>query len=224
MHRLPAATTLVAAALVAATGCVAVSPQTTGHGRPHSVSRPAGPIGPGHAREALTDIGPDASGGPPGDPSRDPTSHAPPGTAADGSDPKAPRNPADPRSPRDPVDPAPADPADPREPTDRAHPSDSVRSPSKNSSNSSPPSRDSRPPETSEHPPEPPSRPAPPPREDSPLPQRPPQAPPSSGRAADPRPAPPRSSGGGVCSLGHTYGHWEQGSDASRICGQVYGH
>ncbi|MEU5419415.1 hypothetical protein [Streptomyces sp. NPDC020667] len=223
MHRLPAATVLVAAALVAATGCVSVSPQPTGHGRQHSLSRPAGPVGPGRAREALVDIGPDASGGPPGDPSRDPTSHAPPGTPTDGWSPEDPR---DPRPPRDPADPAPADPAGPREPVDRSHtshgsrPSESAKSPPGNSSS---PSRDSGRGETSGRPPEPPSRPAPA-GEDSPLPRNPPQAPPTSGRAAEPRQAPPRSSGGGVCSLGRTYGHWEQGSDASRICGQVYGH
>ncbi|MEV6669320.1 hypothetical protein [Streptomyces sp. NPDC051162] len=222
MHRLPAATALVAAALVAATGCVAVPSQPTGHGRQHSLSRPGGPAGPGRPREALIDIGPDASGGPPGDPSRDPTSHAPPGTPTDGWSPG---------DPRDPADPAPADPADPREPADRSHdsrPSESTKSPPRNSSSpsrdSGPASRDSGPAETSGRPPEPPGRPGPT-GEDSPLPRNPPQAPPTSGRAAEPRPAaPPRSSGSGVCSLGHTYGHWEQGSDASRICGQVYGH
>ncbi|MCC3771757.1 hypothetical protein K6I34_004873, partial [Streptomyces sp. UNOC14_S4] len=93
MHRLPATAALAAVALVAAAGCVAVPSQSTGHdaARPHH-SRSAGPEpGPGRAREALVDIGPDASGKPQGDPSRNPSSHAPPGTPADPRDPHDPR-------------------------------------------------------------------------------------------------------------------------------------
>ncbi|PAU46127.1 hypothetical protein CK936_25775, partial [Streptomyces albireticuli] len=54
--------------------------------------------------------------------------------------------------------------------------------------------------------------------------------PPASGLASEPRkeapaPAPaPAKGGGNVCAMGRDYGRWQQGDDANRICGQVYGH
>lgn len=70
--------------------------------------------------------------------------------------------------------------------------------------------------------------PAPGPVHEAPPPQAP--APPPPAQHADPRPAPePRRPAPappartGVCGLGETYGRWQQGSDASRICRQVYG-
>ncbi|MFI9723528.1 hypothetical protein ACIHFE_28390 [Streptomyces sp. NPDC052396] len=66
----------------------------------------------------------------------------------------------------------------------------------------------------------PPARPAPPPAPAPPPPRAEPRP------APEPRPPAPAPAPGarpGMCALGESYGHWQQGGDASRICRQVYG-
>ncbi|MEU3353213.1 hypothetical protein [Streptomyces sp. NPDC037389] len=227
MHRVPSAAVLVAVAMSAAVGCVSVSP------RPLA---PGGPGGPravqGPARESLTVTGPGASRPPSPDGRPAPGVDGAPGPTADPFrtgpyDPYAPKNPADPKDPKDPADPTmPWDPPGPS----RAAGGDqgARRSPDAPSLVAPPPATD---PGGAWRAPSPERRaerqePAPaPPEPERPAPR---PAPEPEERHAAPAPAPAPASRGqqqgkGLCALGDSYGKWEKGGDASRICHQVYG-
>ncbi|MEV4438716.1 hypothetical protein AB0K09_06770 [Streptomyces sp. NPDC049577] len=201
MHRIPATVALVAVALSTAAGCVSVSEPV--RGRP-----PLPRITPGPAREALIDTGPDdAAEGPSSDSAGEPSPHS-----------------AETRAPASGRDDAPgpphADDARAARGGDDTGPGESA----------TPPART-------------PDRPSVEPYRLAPAPFRlrvpaPPAAPPPVGREVEephrapereaqpprrPAPAPRMGPGAGVCGLGEQYGRWQQGSDASRICHQVYG-
>ncbi|MEU8584442.1 hypothetical protein [Streptomyces abikoensis] len=228
MHRVPSAAVLVAVAMSAAVGCVSVSP------RPLAPGGPDGPraVHQGPARESLTVTGPGASRPP--SPDGTPTPGANGAPEVNG----APGRTADPFriGPYDPKVPAdPKDPADPTMPWDPPAPSRATggdqgarRSPDAPSLVAPPPPATD--PGSARQAPSPERRaerqePAPAPPE--PQRQAPRPAPEPEERHAAPAPAPAPASRGqqgkGLCALGDTYGKWEKGGDASRICHQVYG-
>ncbi|GHG78009.1 hypothetical protein GCM10018779_57430 [Streptomyces griseocarneus] len=225
---MPAAAVLVAVAMSAAVGCVSVSPPTERTG-PHRLTRGAAPEdGPGPARESLVTVG----GGPAREGSTDPAAPSPALPPGPSWGPEHIR-------PWDPPwlpgrDPARGADAGPRRPAGQAAPGEPAREAERPAGS---PGSAARPPAAG---PAPASREAPP----ASAPQR--QAPPAESRRVEPRPdagerreaprqeaprqempapAPDRrgQKGRGVCALGDTYGKWQKGEDASRICHQVYG-
>ncbi|MFI1257972.1 hypothetical protein ACH4U6_29910 [Streptomyces netropsis] len=224
MHRMPAAAALAAVAMSAAVGCVALSPHAaspasddrSGFAR---VTEPR--MSPAPARESLGMTGP---GGPEGsDGSRSPSAAATaktPSATGEGRDRGEDGDPdrsteAEARTEDD------ADPrADSRPSSSRAADPDRWDGPG----HPDPRSPRAVPPTRSAPDREPESAPAPPPREAPPSRHHSEQAPPPPQRSES-RPAqqaPPRS-GSNVCGLGESYGRWQKGDDASRICRQVYG-
>ncbi|MEU1376144.1 hypothetical protein ABZ442_21165 [Streptomyces triculaminicus] len=227
---MPAAAVLVAVAMSAAVGCVSVSPPAERTG-PHRLARGAAPeVGPGPARESLVTVG----GGPGRDRSTDPGAPSPALTPGAPWDPERIR-------PWDPPwlpgrDPARSADTEPRSPAGPAAAGEPVRGAERPAGSPHSPAR----------PPAAGPAPAPASREasDAAAPRH--QAPPPESRREEPRtrpgdqreaphqeaprqempaPAPDRRGpkGRNVCALGDTYGKWQQGGDASRICHQVYG-
>ncbi|MEU4212924.1 hypothetical protein AB0F13_23490 [Streptomyces sp. NPDC026206] len=229
---MPAAAALVAVAMSATAGCVSVSPHDDRSGPPR-LSRAAEPeAGPGPARESLVTTGDDpargrASLGRSSDPPLALTGDLSWGPS---------RNPAwkpawgpafGPSWDRQGTDRGAAGPADPTQPGVRepARPPRPAQRPQGGGRSAAPPPPASAPAYQEAHE-------APAHRHDAPAPHagrhaesRPRPGPESHGAAAAPEaPAPRGRKGSGVCALGDSYGKWEKGGDASRICHQVYGH
>ncbi|MEU5050370.1 hypothetical protein [Streptomyces sp. NPDC021096] len=239
---MPAAACLVAVAMSAATGCVAVSPHDD-RSVPPRLSRAAEPeAGPGPARESLvtTGDGPergraslgrstdppllltgDPPWGPSWEPGREPvwgTGEGPGGEpsrdAGWGPSWRPSWRPSWNRGQGTPDSPRPAAPGE----RERAEPPRTAERPAGGDRSAEPPA--STPAAREAH-----EAPAPPARRHEE----------SHGRSgheshheapapAPAAPAPPRGRGGnGVCAMGDTYGKWQKGGDASRICRQVYG-
>ncbi|PHQ52254.1 hypothetical protein BLA24_08835 [Streptomyces cinnamoneus] len=212
----------MAVAMTAAVGCVSVSPSTGPSGPPprSSAADPRARQNP--ARESLARVGdgpddsrpPDASGpalsltrDPDGrplvDPSWDPWgAWAAGGSARNGGNPAGP--PGFPGSP-DRSHPGHHAPGSPRPAAPPAVSAPASDGPVREAAPAAPAPRHEAPPPPEHRHSEP--RPAPEPRE----------APPA------PAPVPRGRQGKGVCAMGDTYGKWQPGGDASRICHQVYG-
>ncbi|WP_171163007.1 hypothetical protein [Streptomyces sp. I05A-00742] len=231
MSRLPTAAVLVAVALSATAGCVSLS----GHPPRHGPSRDAGQeLRQGRDRESLVRTGSDPTA-----PDR-PGSRAP-GTAS-GSPGAAPTQPGAerPESPeRDGDVPVPgreranapgaaasedADDPDFAPEHRRSSPTARERTEDHRSEAPAPPAAPPAPPPSAPHraPPSPPRSADPPPQRPS-EPERPRPAPAPAPEQHRPAPAPPPRARPGTCAMGEQYGRWKQGSDASRICRQVYG-
>ncbi|MEU7133260.1 hypothetical protein [Streptomyces sp. NPDC046261] len=243
---MPAAACLVAVAMSAATGCVAVSPHDDRHGDrsvPPRLSRAAEPeAGPGPARESLitTGDGPERgraslgrstdpplvlTGDPPWGPSwgpgREPvwrTAEGPGGGPSQDAAWEPSWRPSwGPPANRGQGAAGSARPAGPGE-RQSAEPPRTARPPAADG-------RSAEPPASAPVHRQAPGAPAPPAHRHGESHSR--SAPQSHGEAPAPAPAapaPPQGrKGNGVCAMGDTYGKWQKGGDASRICRQVYG-
>ncbi|MEV5242048.1 hypothetical protein AB0K89_23520 [Streptomyces cinnamoneus] len=228
---MPAAAALVAVAMSAATGCVSVSPHDDRSARPPRLARAAEPqAGPGPARESLTttgdgpergraatlersaDMPPDLTdpplvltGEPSWAPSWGPRPSWPPGWPLWGREHDRARGPAGSHD-RESGEP----------PREAERPTGSARSAGPPPPAAAPPSREGThdaPSPRHEAPPRPAERPA----------EHEPEAHHEAPAPEPAAPAPRARKGTGVCAMGDTYGKWQKGGDASRICHQVYG-
>ncbi|GHC47666.1 hypothetical protein [Streptomyces cinnamoneus] len=235
---MPAAAALVAVAMSAAAGCVSVSPHDDDRSaRPPRLTRAAGPeAAPGPARESLTTTGDGPERG------RAATLGRPSDASADLTDPPlvltgepswapswGPRPSWPPGWPlwgreHDRAGGATGshdrESGEPAREADR--PAGSARSAGPPPPAAAPPSREAA------HEAPGPRREAPPPpaerqADQESRPRHEPEARHEAPAPAPAAPAPRGRKGNGVCAMGDTYGKWQKGGDASRICHQVYG-